>query len=333
MATALFTSLLFLLLAPQLILCAQRCNPHDKKVLLQIKKDLNNPYHLASWDPKTDCCDWYVVTCDPNTHRINTLTIFSANISAQIPPSIGDLPYLVELEFHHVTNLTGPIQPAIAKLTNLKELRLSWTNLSGPVPDFLSQLKNLTLLELNFNQLTGTIPSSLSQLENLGSLSLDRNKLTGPIPDSFGSFKQQGLYLILSHNQLSGKIPASLGNQDFGKIDLSRNMLQGDASVLLGPNKTTQIIDISRNQFEFDLSKVAINSSMLIYLDLSHNKIYGSIPQQWVTLNSSLNLQYFNVSYNRLCGQIPVGGKLQDFTVYEYFHNRCLCGAPLPSCK
>ncbi|GKV34618.1 hypothetical protein SLEP1_g42981 [Rubroshorea leprosula] len=31
--------------------------------------------------------------------------------------------------------------------------------------------------------------------------------------------------------------------------------------------------------------------------------------------------------------QIPVGGKLQRFDYSSYFHNRCLCGAPLPSCK
>ncbi|KAM3363728.1 hypothetical protein P3S68_018582 [Capsicum galapagoense] len=166
-----------------------RCNPKDKQVLLLIKKDLGNPYHLASWDPNTDCCSWYVVKCDRKTNRINALTVFQANISGQIPVGVGDLPYLEILQFHHITNLTGTIQPTIAKLTNLRELRLSFTNLTGPVPDFLSQLKNLTLLELNYNQLTGTIPASLSQLPNLNAIHLDRNKLTGQIPESFGKFK------------------------------------------------------------------------------------------------------------------------------------------------
>ncbi|KAB2608146.1 Polygalacturonase-inhibiting protein [Pyrus ussuriensis x Pyrus communis] len=289
------------------------CNPDDKKVLLQIKKAFGDPYVLASWKSDTDCCDWYCVTCDSTTNRINSLTIFAGQVSGQIPALVGDLPYLETLEFHKQPNLTGPIQPAIAKLKGLKSLRLSWTNLSGSVPDFLSQLKNLTFLDLSFNNLTGAIPSSLSELPNLGALRLDRNKLTD---------------LYLSHNQLSGNIPTSFAQMDFTSIDLSRNKLEGDASVIFGLNKTTQIVDLSRNLLEFNLSKVEFPTS-LTSLDINHNKIYGSIPVEF----TQLNFQFLNVSYNRLCGQIPVGGKLQSFDEYSYFHNRCLCGAPLPSCK
>nr|AFK42267.1 unknown [Lotus japonicus] len=310
-----------------------RCNPEDKKVLLQIKKDLNNPYLLASWNPETACCDWYCVECDPKTHRITSLIISSSvpetNFSGQIPPSVGDLPYLQVLEFHKLPKLTGPIQPAIAKLTNLRWLILTWTNISGPIPDFLSELPNLQWLHLSFNNPTGPIPSSLSKLPNLIDLRLDRNRLTGPIPDSFGSFKKPGIDLTLSHNQLSGPIPTSLGLIDPNRIDFSRNMLEGDASMLFGVNKTTEMIDLSRNLLTFDMSKVELPTS-LISLDLNHNQIYGSIPQELIKVDF---LQAFNVSYNRLCGEIPQGGRLQRFQVDTYFHNRCLCGSPLPSCK
>nr|KJB32999.1 hypothetical protein B456_006G1408001 [Gossypium raimondii] len=267
---------------------SDHCNAQDKKVLLKIKKALGNPYLLASWDPKTDCCDWYCLECHPNTHRVVSLTLFSDDrLTGQIPPEVGDLPYLETLLFRHLPNLNGTIQPAIAKLKNLKMLRLSWTNLSGPVPNFLSQLKNLTYLDLSFNNLSGSIPSSLSTLPNLEDLHLDRNKLTGTIPESFG-----------------------------------------DPSVLFGPNKTTFEIDLSRNVFQFDLSKVQFPKS-LARLDLNHNKITGSIPAGL----TDLELQFMNVSYNRLCGQIPVGGRLQSFDYSTYFHNRCLCGAPLDTCK
>ncbi|KAL4339669.1 hypothetical protein GQ457_08G016420 [Hibiscus cannabinus] len=309
---------------------SKNCNPQDKKVLLKIKKALGNPYLLASWDPKTDCCDWYCLECNPDTHRVISLTLFSDDrLTGQIPAEVGDLPYLETLLFRHLPNLNGTIPPAIAKLKNLKTLRLSWTNLSGPVPEFLAQLKNLSYLDLSFNKLSGSIPSILSTLPNLDSLHLDRNRLTGSIPESFGNFPTRSLYLFfLSHNQLSGTIPASLANMDFNTIDLSRNMLQGDASVLFGSNKTTFRIDLSRNMFQFDLSKLQFPNS-LANLDLNHNKIMGSIPARL----TELDLQFLNVSYNRLCGQIPVGGRLQSFDYSTYFHNRCLCGAPLESCK
>ena len=324
-SSALLSLLCFTLLFSNTL--SELCNQEDKKVLLQIKKSFNDPYILASWNPNTDCCDWYCVTCDSTSHRINSLSIFSGKLSGQIPPEVGDLPFLQTLQFHKLSNLTGPIQPAIVKLKNLNFLRLSWTNLSGSVPDFLSKLKNLTSLDLSFNNLTGSIPLSLSLLPNLGGLRLDRNKLTGSIPYSFGNFSSVQ-WLFLSHNQLSGPIPASFTNMDFTYIDLSRNKLVGDASVIFGSNKTTQIVDLSRNLLEFNLSKVVFPKS-LTSLDVNHNKIFGSLPVELTTLN----LQFLNVSYNRLCGQIPVGGKLQSFDNSNYFHNKCLCGSPLPSCK
>ncbi|XP_020209604.1 polygalacturonase inhibitor, partial [Cajanus cajan] len=173
---------LFLLVSPFPLAFSERCHPHDKKALLQLKKDLNNPYILASWDPNEDCCEWYCVKCDEKTNRIYDLDISSSvpdtNLSGQIPPSVGDLPYLESLTFHKLPNLVGPIQPTIAKLTKLKYLIITNTGISGPVPDFLAQLQSLDLIKLSFNSLSGTIPSSLYQLPNLSSLQLDRNQLT-----------------------------------------------------------------------------------------------------------------------------------------------------------
>ncbi|KAL3755380.1 hypothetical protein ACJRO7_002431 [Eucalyptus globulus] len=210
---------------------------------------------------------------------------------------------------HRLSNFTGPIPESFTKLKYLNFLRLSWLNLTGPIPSFLGQLKNLTYLNLSFNKLTGSIPDSLSTIPGLGYKNSNNN-----------------LYLILSHNSLSGELPASFVGVDFGKLDLSRNRLQGDASLVFGRNKSTYYIDISRNQFEFDLSKVDFNES-LTTLDMNHNKIYGSISKAV----AGLELQFLNVSYNRLCGEIPVGGRLQSFDYTAYFHNRCFCGAPLDS--
>ncbi|XP_061955671.1 polygalacturonase inhibitor-like [Populus nigra] len=324
---ALFISLLVLNLLS--LSFSELCNPHDKKVLLQIKNHFGDPYLLASWLSDTDCCtSWNAVECDPTTNRIVSLRIFSGDLSGEIPAEVGDLPYLETLEFHKLTNITGPIPPSISNLIHLISLRLSRLNLTGPVPDSFSKLKNLRVLVLSFNSLSGSIPSSLALMPEIDILELDRNNLTGPIPESFGNFAGRVPGISLSHNQLSGKIPASLDNTDFRLIDFSRNKLEGDASMLFGPNKTSGSVDLSRNLLEFNLSKVVFPNT-LTYLDVNHNKIFGSIPTQM----TQLNYLSLNVSYNRLCGQIPQGGKLQTLDYTAYFHNRCLCGAPLASCK
>ncbi|KAL8515666.1 hypothetical protein ACS0TY_014372 [Phlomoides rotata] len=227
-------------------------------------------------------------------------------------------------------NLTGQIPPSITKLTNLKSLDLSWNHLSGHLPSFLSKLKKLTYLDLSFNKFSGPIPPSFSLFRTLEALHLDRNMLTGNIPESLGKFTGKVPSLFLSHNQFTGEVPRSLGNLNFDTLDFSRNQLRGDMSFLFGAKKTTYKLDFSRNMMDFDLSKVEFPES-LTWLDLNHNRITGSLPEKMVKL---VNLQFFNVSYNRLCGKIPVGGALQRMGENAYFHNRpCLCGAPLPKCK
>ncbi|KAL8456454.1 hypothetical protein ACS0TY_034605 [Phlomoides rotata] len=317
--------LLFLSLTP--LSFSERCHPNDKKALLQLKKDLNNPYDLISWKPKDDCCEWYVVKCDEKTNRIIQFDLSKSDIQLPIPAAVGDLPYLESLTFHH-TNVTGQIPVAISKLSNLKFLDLRWNLLTGPVPSFLGNLKKLTYIGLSFNSLTGSIPASLSQLPELTGLLLDRNKLTGSIPESFADFKQQDFYLYMSNNQLSGHIPRKLGSANFSLFDVSRNRLEGDLSFMFGRNKSVGNAYYERNLFEFDFSKVEIGDD-LRNLHLHHNKIYGSIPKGL----TKTDLIYLNVSYNRLCGEIPVGGRLQELEYTVYFHNKCLCGSPLPNCK
>lgn len=296
--------------------------------ITQIKKALNNPYLLASWVPKDDCCEWYLVKCDDTTNRIISLYVQDDdNLTGQIPPQVADLPYLQNLWFRKLPKLSGSIPTAIFALTNLKSVRLSWTNLSGPVPVGFAQLKNLTYLDLSFNKLTGSIPPQLSTLPKLEALHLDRNQLTGEIPDTFGNFPiSPDIYL--SHNQLTGLVPQSFAGSDPYRIDLSRNKLEGDISFFFGSKKRLETADFSRNNFKFDFSKVKQLPPNLIQLDLNHNQITGSLPSAL----AKVELQQFNVSYNRLCGKIPTGGNQKRFDSTAYFHNRCLCGAPLPKC-
>ncbi|EPS73935.1 hypothetical protein M569_00821 [Genlisea aurea] len=307
------------------------CHPSDMKALLKIKAALNNPSQMASWNETFDCCAPFqqLISCDPATNRVNNIYIDSdPRIRGRsIPSAISELTYLT-LIFISPTGLVGSIPPSFAKLKYLQEL-IIWTNhLSGPIPEFLSQMQSLTFLRLTGNQFSGTIPASLSGLSNLTELDLSNNNLTGTIPDSFGNFSSQLNFLELQGNRLSGEVPRSLGNVDFLSIHLSNNEFTGDASFLFGSNKKTTDIYLDNNAFEFNFSNVEISSN-LWRLNISHNKIFGSIPHGLATIPSLLLL---NVSNNNLCGEIPQGGKLQSFGSSAYLDNKCLCGKPLPAC-
>jgi beta-glucosidase len=58
----------------------------------------------------------------------------------------------------------------------------------------------------------------------------------------------------------------------------------------------------------------------LLFLNLSHNRIYGRMP---ASLQQS-GVVVLDLSYNELCGEIPTGGAMGWF--------KCLCSAPLPPC-
>ncbi|XP_073277932.1 polygalacturonase inhibitor 1-like [Primulina huaijiensis] len=316
---------------------AELCHPKDKAALLAFKHSFSYPANpFATWDPIFDCCTWYGVQCDETTNYVTGLDIAPyEDLNGTIPSSLGDLQHLTVLRLHKIPNLVGEIPPKIGDLRNLRSLTISWTNISGPIPSFLANLKSLVLLDLSFNRLSGSIPPILATLPYLRGFDFSRNQLTGPIPESFGHIPATAEFpvLDLSHNKLSGEIPASLANVNFSSVDISRNNLSGDASVFFGKGKATNTIDISRNNFEFDFSKVSFTESLDI-LDVSHNKIYGTIPEQ---ITDAVFLQFLNVSYNRLCGKIPTGWKLryrsESWDNTSFFHNRCLCGAPLDPCK
>ncbi|KAK8921633.1 Polygalacturonase inhibitor 1 [Platanthera zijinensis] len=311
---------------------AGKCNKSDKRALLAIKASFNNGDSFPAWTNASACCDWYGIDCDPGIAdgRVTGIRIFAdPTSSGSIPSALGDLPFLTTILFHKLPGLVGTIPPSLTRLSRLFTLLLSWNSLSGPIPAFLGQIPSLFDLDLSFNKFHGSIPPELSLLQNLGALHLDRNQLTGSIPASFAHFnKSSPPDLYLSHNNLSGEVPPELGAVAWGIIDLSRNRLGGDPSVLFGEAKPTTTIDLSRNLFVFDLSRVTFPVNLAL-LDLNHNQITGSIPAQ---LNQVTGLVVFNVSYNRLCGEIPVGAVTANFGADAFFHNKCLCGSPLPAC-
>ncbi|KAI3926239.1 hypothetical protein MKW98_028375 [Papaver atlanticum] len=86
------------LISPSLGAALGKCNPSDYKALMNIKKSLDNPYHLATWVPNTDCCKWYGVACDPEINRINELNLFEGEISqVQFLKVLGDFQVLLYL--------------------------------------------------------------------------------------------------------------------------------------------------------------------------------------------------------------------------------------------
>uniref|UniRef100_A0A0D9X9M3 Leucine-rich repeat-containing N-terminal plant-type domain-containing protein n=1 Tax=Leersia perrieri TaxID=77586 RepID=A0A0D9X9M3_9ORYZ len=301
------------------------CDSSDRAALLKIKEQLGNPPELSSWLPATNCCSWDSGIICSETGRVYLVALFSLNVSVPIPSALGDLPLLQTIQLDNMPTMYGPIPSSFAKLSHLELLDITETSISGPIPDFLVKT-NLSALSITNSKLTGPIPQSLSRLPNLRVIDLSSNMLTGSIPP--GLLHGSSRFLMLSNNQFTGEIPEDYGNGDIDTIDLSHNQLTGNPSFLFDIAKPTAKIDLSWNRLEFDMTKVRFPHH-LNYLDLSHNNIKGRVAKSL----KDINLRFFNVSYNALCGEIPTGRYMVYHGADCYTHNKCLCGSPLPPCK
>ncbi|KAL2942371.1 Leucine-rich repeat protein FLOR 1 [Bienertia sinuspersici] len=354
-------------------------HPDDKEVLLRIKRFLGNPPSLSSWDPNTDYCDgWKGVMCNFQG-RVHFIAFHQAqDIHGPIPPFLDHLPYLDELSFLYLPNLSGPIPPYISKLTNLTRFSIHETKINGPIPKFLGQFTKLNYLSFTSNKLTGPVPNFLHPLKKLIHLFLTSNLLTGQISEALANVpnsvnfldlssnqlcgqipnsiapKLQNLHLLylksnhlsgsiptslgllpklqaldLSENYFKGSIPKSLGQTNIGYLFLSQNKLTGDASFLFEKNNTRIIsVNIAYNLLKFDFTNVVFAETLGI-MNISHNMIYGSLPEGF----GQLQPRFVDVSYNQLCGPIPNGENFESANLEIFAYNKCLCGGPLPDCQ
>ncbi|KAF5727741.1 leucine-rich repeat receptor-like protein kinase [Tripterygium wilfordii] len=179
----------------------------------------------------------------------------------------------------------------------------TWNSATDPCTHWtgVSCLKNrVSHLVLENLGLNGSL-EPLSALSQLRVLSLKQNRFSGPIPDLSNLTALK--LLFLSHNNFSGEFPASITSLfRLYRLDLSFNNFTGKI-----PEKVNRL-------------------THLLTLRLENNRFSGSIEG----LNMS-NLQDFNVTGNRITGEIPKS--LAGIPKSSFAENAGLCGSPMQSCK
>lgn len=158
----------------------------------------------------------------------------------------------------------------------------------------------VTKLVLESLNLTGTLDGkTLNQLDQLRVLSLKDNSISGDIPDLSGLVNLKSLYL--NSNALSGGFPSSL-------TGLHR----------------LKIVVLAENRISGEIPKSVLGLRRLYVFYLQDNGFTGGIPP----LNQT-SLRFFNVSNNRLSGEIPATPALSRFNASSFSGNVDLCGLPL----
>lgn len=106
--------------------------------------------------------------------------------------------------------------------------------------------------------------------------------------------------LNLSSNSLSGSLPTSL--KTCVMLDLSRNMISGDISVMHNWEANLEIIDLSSNNLSGNLPNLTSEFNRLSMFNLRNNSLVGPLPS---LLETSPRLVTVDISLNQLNGHIP----------------------------
>ncbi|KAJ0453753.1 putative non-specific serine/threonine protein kinase [Helianthus annuus] len=231
-------------------------DPADFLALQSIRKsleDLPGSDYLSSWDFTSDPCNFVGVFC--SGERVVTLNLGDPRAGAP--------------------GLSGVLDPAIGKLTNLTEFTVVPGRITGTIPATISELKNLRFFAISRNFLSGEIPATLGELTNLHTLDLSYNQLTGNIPWAVGSLPAL-TNVVISHNRLSGPLPA-FTSLTLTRLDLKHNNLSGSIPPGFIPS-SIQHLSLALNRFTGSVEYLLLQLNRLNYLDLSMNRFTGPVP-------------------------------------------------------
>ncbi|WZZ61516.1 hypothetical protein YC2023_061623 [Brassica napus] len=284
----------------------------DRKALLDIKSQVSeeNQDVLSSWNNSSPLCNWKGVTCGLKHKRVTRLDLGGWQLSGMIPPSIGNLSFLISLDLSE-NSIGGTIPYEVGNLFRLKYLNMSSNFLGGEIPVNLFNCSRLLGLDLSDNHLGGGVPSELESLEKLEILNLGVNNLRGKLPASLGNLTSL-MRVRFSHNNLEGNIPDDLAKlTQLVRLVLGSNKFSGGFPLSIYNFSLLEYLNMFGNVFSGSLKPDFGN--LLPKLQLLHmgaNSFTGPIP---TTLSKISNLQEFGIEYNKMIGSIPLSfGKLKN---------------------
>ncbi|GAB4848341.1 hypothetical protein Ancab_003033 [Ancistrocladus abbreviatus] len=186
---------------------------------------------------------------------------------------------------------------ALALFRNLEFFDLGNNAINGELPLFGS-LSNLKVLRLRNNQLYGELPEEfLTSLIPLRELDLSGNGFLGSVHTINSTTLS---FLNLSSNALTGPLPSSVGQ--CVTVDLSRNMISDDVSVIQKWESPLEVLDLSSNKLTGSFPNLPSQFQGLSTLKISNNSLVGSLPSG---LGSFANLSIVDLSINKFGGPIP----------------------------
>ncbi|KAF7046706.1 hypothetical protein CFC21_055716 [Triticum aestivum] len=300
--------------------------------------------------------DWpYVVNMIPSLKALN-LRYCSLSTANHSLPHIN-LTKLESLDLSHNTFAHPMAQSWLWNLTGLQHLYLASTHLYGQAPDALAHMTSLQVLDLSFNSNMGRMTTSFRNLCNLRSLNLlscpidgnikdvmermpqcPLNKLqelhlgnsdiTGIMPDRIAHLTSLTV-LDISHNNLTGGIPRGVGLlSSLSILDLSNNNLNGPVPSEIGMLGNLTVLELGGNNLSGHVPSDIGMLGNLTMMDLGGNNLNGDLTEEHFT--SLTRLEELHLNGNSL--RITVGPDwIPPFSLEETDLGSCQLGPSFPA--
>ena len=186
----------------------------------------------------------------------------------------------------------GYLPTELGILPNLLGLGLNDNGMSGTIPSQLGQLTWLAHLDLSGNSLSGTIPRELVNLAELEYLDVRNTLISGTLPSELTSIRCLRT-LRAGMNHISGHIPPNLSETSLQTLDLA-GWLRPDKL----PGAFSGTLPAGFGQL----------SSSLVRLDVSSNRLSGTVPKQHGALHGLVEYNIGNQHLMQMLGPLPLVG-------------------------
>eukprot|EP01018_Ginkgo_biloba_P025405 Gb_34605 [translate_table: standard] len=220
----------------------------------------------------------------------------------------------------------------------VKRVDLSNAGLAGTlwIDGLVSMLDKLDALVLKGNNFSGNLSSKQHQIVGKGcsvsTVDLSENRLSGSLPIYFLSSCQNLAVLNLSYNSLTVTSSVRFGSS-IQELDLSHNQIYGNnvLSAVLANCQNLQKLDLSNNRLNGSLPSGIGLCPNLVSLNLSSNSMAYGIPRDLLVGNCNADncttqpsLQVLDLSRNNISGQLSaleVGDSCAKLTVLDLSSN------------
>lgn len=280
-----------------------------------IPPSLSNCSNLVALDLSFNFMKGTIPSSLGSLSKLRDLIIWLNQLQGEIPQELMYIKTLQNLILDF-NELTGNIPSGLSNCSNLNWVSLSNNRMSGEIPAWIGKLPNLAILKLSNNSFYGRIPPELGDCNSLIWLDLNTNALTGPIPQEL--FKQSGKITL---NFISGRTYVYIKNDGSKECHGAGNLLEfaGISQQKLNRISTRNPCNFTR-VYGGKLNPTFNRNGSMIFLDLSHNMLSGSIPKE---IGGVSNLYVLNLGYNNISGNIPEElGKVKNLNILDLSNNR-----------